>query len=36
MNSSKNKLNSKKKNGFLNHAKHTLRVYLDNTYFAKN
>ena len=36
MNSSKNKLNSKKKNGFLNHAKCTLRVCLDTTYFVKN
>ena len=36
MNSSKNRLNSKKKNGFLNHAKRTLRLCLDITYFAKN
>ena len=34
MNSSKNKLNSKKKRLFK-HAKCTLNVYLESTYFAE-
>ena len=38
MYSNKNKLNSKKKKktGFLNHVKRTLRVGLDTIYFAEN
>ena len=38
MYSNKNKLNSKKKKktGFLNHVKRTLRVCLDTIYFAEN